>query len=155
APVEEESQATAPEPGTAPPADGRGVSAAPAHKSEDPELLGAERHFSSPLARRVARLSNLYVRDIPGTGPSGRVTRRDVDRARATTQVRPVVVQSAEHPGTETIEHTPLRRAIARRLTESKNEIPHFYLKADARVESLLDLRKQLNESAEVKISVN
>src|SRR5699024_3313135 len=105
APVEEKAQATAPESDTAPAADGRGAPTAPAHKSEDAALLGAERHFSSPLARRVARLNSLDVRDIPGTGPSGRVTRRDVDRALAEAQARPAVAQPAERPGTELIEH--------------------------------------------------
>uniref|UniRef100_UPI0025F5B6DB 2-oxo acid dehydrogenase subunit E2 n=1 Tax=uncultured Agrococcus sp. TaxID=382258 RepID=UPI0025F5B6DB len=55
----------------------------------------------------------------------------------------------------EDVPHTGMRRAIARRLTESKSTVPHFYLTADVRVDRLLELRKQINEPGDVKISVN
>ena len=131
-----------------------------------------QRQFTSPLARRLARERGLDISRIAGTGPNGRVTRRDVERAAetpaaaqpATTltaeaaarSAAPAPVQAGTAPtATELRPHTPMRRAIARRLAESKATVPHFYLRADCRMDSLLALRAQLNDVASRKISVN
>jgi pyruvate dehydrogenase E2 component (dihydrolipoamide acetyltransferase) len=111
---------------------------------------GQSRVFASPLARRLAREAGLSLDQLTGTGPNGRVLRRDVEQARAaapTGQAEPVA--STDVP------HTKLRRLVAARLTESKQTAPHFYLRATARVDRLLALRSELNEGAQVRVSVN
>ena len=141
----------------------------------------------SPIARKLAKDAGVDVSQITGTGPSGRVARRDVEASVANGAVAaepvaapapasPVVaapaaateapapvstsaskeIASQEYSSTySTIPHTSMRKAIARRLTESKSTVPHFYLNADCAVDELLALRKKINESSQVKISVN
>ena len=130
-----------------------------------------ERIFISPIARRLARMAGLDLRDISGTGPNGRIMRRDVERA-----VRAVAADQAEGPrqrpqvppgppAAETgsasadyreVPHSRIRRAIASRLTESKQPVPHFYLSGRARAGRLLRLRAELNEGTNpVRISLN
>ncbi|MER5613779.1 2-oxo acid dehydrogenase subunit E2 [Streptomyces sp. NPDC002215] len=135
------------------------------------------RIFSSPLARRLAREAGLGIETLTGTGPGGRVVRRDVEAAVAArrTQVTqppatPAPLAAAPMPqaaepaapaapaGTgdhEDIPHTRMRRAIARRLTESKQHTPHFYLRATCAVDELLALRQRINAVSPVKVSVN
>jgi pyruvate dehydrogenase E2 component (dihydrolipoamide acetyltransferase) len=130
-----------------------------------------ERIFVSPLARRLARASNLDPRAISGTGPNGRIMRRDVERAVRTVTADPAGAQHEAQPATnlETpaavipsaqadyreVPHSRVRRAIAGRLTESKQTVPHFYLSGSARAGNLLRLRAELNEGASgVRISL-
>ena len=117
------------------------------------------RAFISPLVRRLAKERSLDLSAVAGTGPGGRIVRRDIEglaasavAAAAAPAVAAVTVQQAER--TE-VPHTAMRRAIARRLTESKSTVPHFYLVADCRVDRLVALRKEVNESAPVKVSLN
>jgi pyruvate dehydrogenase E2 component (dihydrolipoamide acetyltransferase) len=86
-----------------------------------------QRTFASPLARRLAKESNLAIDEITGTGPGGRIVRRDVEAA------------IAEVP------HSRMRQAIATRLSDSARTVPHFYLRATVRVDKLLKLRRRLN----------
>ncbi|MFD2415096.1 dihydrolipoamide acetyltransferase family protein [Amycolatopsis pigmentata] len=137
----------------------------------------AKRIFASPLARKLLKEAGLSLDTVRGTGPGGRIVRRDVEQAvaqavaharQAGTDVvpevpaEPPVTRSAEplpHNGFplgfREIPHSRLRRAVANRLTASKQTIPHFYLKRTARIDALLDLRKRLNEVSATKISVN
>jgi pyruvate dehydrogenase E2 component (dihydrolipoamide acetyltransferase) len=107
------------------------------------------RIFSSPLARRLAREAGLAVEEIRGSGPHGRILRRDVEAA-----VAGLEQPAAKAPYTD-IPHTKMRRAIAGRLTESKQTTPHFYLRATIDARRLLRLRRELNDSADVKVSLN
>jgi pyruvate dehydrogenase E2 component (dihydrolipoamide acetyltransferase) len=105
---------------------------------------GHGRIFASPLARRLAREARLPLQGITGTGPSGRIVRRDIEAAVTRRPVEaPVVEPAADVPFTD-VPHTPMRRAIARRLTESKQTVPHFTLRATMRVDALLTLRSDL-----------
>jgi pyruvate dehydrogenase E2 component (dihydrolipoamide acetyltransferase) len=114
-----------------------------------------DRIFISPIARRLARSAGLDPRDISGTGPNGRIMRRDVERA-ARTVARPAGVTRPEPADYREVPHSRARQAIASRLTESKQTIPHFYLSGSARVGKLLRLRAELNEDAStVRISLN
>ncbi|WP_326764027.1 2-oxo acid dehydrogenase subunit E2 [Streptomyces sp. NBC_01591] len=145
-------------------------SAAPS--SGEPDRGG--RVFSSPLARRLAREADLDIEVLTGTGPGGRIVRRDVEAAVAVRRtpateapvapalpVAASVPQAAAHADTidsgdhEDIPHSRMRRAIARRLTESKQHTPHFYLRATCAVDELLALRQRINAVSPVKISVN
>ncbi|GAA3507928.1 pyruvate dehydrogenase E2 component (dihydrolipoamide acetyltransferase) [Streptosporangium album] len=140
------------------------------------------RIFASPLARRLARQAGIPVEEIPGSGPNGRVVRKDVEaaaarkaaeaadreaatipsptpaptnvavRAHGPALAPAVVVADRTHTDTP---HSRIRRAIAARLAESKRTAPHFYLRGTARVDKLLDLRRQLNDGGTTKISVN
>jgi pyruvate dehydrogenase E2 component (dihydrolipoamide acetyltransferase) len=116
------------------------------------------RSFASPLVRKLAVEHGIDLAGLAGTGPNGRIVRRDFERFLA---ARPAVPSPAK-PGTVNppaeaalIPHTPMRRAIARRLTQSKATVPHFYLTADCIVDELLALRARVNETSPVKVSVN
>jgi pyruvate dehydrogenase E2 component (dihydrolipoamide acetyltransferase) len=126
------------------------------------------RLFASPLARRIARESGLDIASIVGSGPGGRITRRDVEReldtrlasssgsadpAPSPTTPRPVEPSAPTHM--VDVPHTRIRRAIAARLVESKRTAPHFYLRGSARVDQLLALREQINDGGALKVSVN
>ncbi|WP_203972534.1 2-oxo acid dehydrogenase subunit E2, partial [Planotetraspora silvatica] len=138
------------------------------------------RIFSSPLARRMAREAGLPYEQITGTGPNGRIIRRDVeaaitsrDRAASVLAAAPVTPPAttaapvtgpatasvtgsvAGIPAFTEIPHSRIRRAVASRLTESKQTTPHFYLRGTARVDRLLRLREELNDGASVRVSVN
>ncbi len=116
------------------------------------------RIFSSPLARRLARDAGLALAELRGTGPGGRIVRRDVQQAvdaletphrdRLTTSA----TASAAYVG---IPHTRMRRAIANRLVESTRDAPHFFVRGTARVDKLLKLRARLNDDGAVRVSVN
>ena len=110
------------------------------------------RVFASPLARKIARDHGLTIEEIPGTGPRGRILRRDVDAVvAARAPVPPVEASPAAY---DVIPHSRIRLATARRLTESQQEAPHFYLRATVRAEALLSLRAELNQDPDVKVSV-
>jgi pyruvate dehydrogenase E2 component (dihydrolipoamide acetyltransferase) len=114
------------------------------------------RIFASPLARRLAAEGGLALGDIEGTGPRGRILKRDVQgTVTRNTQDSQIPPGSRETPEYTEVPHSRMRRAIASRLTESKQETPHFYLRGTARVDRLLRLREELNSGAGVKISVN
>ncbi|NLF06124.1 MAG: pyruvate dehydrogenase complex dihydrolipoamide acetyltransferase [Actinomycetales bacterium] len=136
---------------------------------------GGSRVFASPLARKLAREAGVSVDVLTGSGPGGRIVRRDVERHLAETPAgaatpshgapssadaaapsRPSPSALLAAAGETLVPHSPMRRAIARRLTESKQTVPHFYLVAETRVDALLALRAQANaDPARRKLSVN
>ena len=124
------------------------------------------RIFASPIVRKIAHEKGIDLAAIAGTGPNGRIVRRDlerfVDQSRRTGGEAGQPGQAAPQPAAAQapavgplIPHTPIRRAIARRLTESKATTPHFYLTTECVVDELLGLRKRINQTAPVKVSVN
>lgn len=133
------------------------------------------RIFASPLARRMAADSDLPLEGITGSGPGGRITRRDVEAALAGSVPGPapsgpagtagvaaglgaagsVGPRAGSTDGFVDLPHTRFRRSIAAALTASKQQIPHFYLRATCRVDALLDLRQQVNAGRESKITFN
>jgi pyruvate dehydrogenase E2 component (dihydrolipoamide acetyltransferase) len=135
----------------------------PASPGPRPGGAAAGRIFASPLARKIAKDAGLIIDEIPGTGPRGRILRRDVDDAiagrrspatqRASSQVDRSPVKAAPY---DEIPHSRIRLATARRLTESKQQAPHFYLSATIRVEALVALRAEINaEEDGPRVSVN
>ena len=115
-----------------------------------------DRLFISPLSRRLAKENGLDAHSIQGTGPDGRIVRRDVEAAIAggkTTVVKavPVVIPAGSFTD---IPHSGMRKAIARRLTESKTTVPHFYLSAPVLADDMLNFRAKYNEWAPKKVSV-
>ena len=141
--------------------------AAPSHSSGD-------RIKVSPLAKRIAANSGVDLAAISGTGPNGRIVKADVERttkdtvsaelveARPTSDSRPstgsgLTVDGGDIPH-EVVKLSNMRKTIARRLTESKQQVPHIYLTVDVRLDALLKLRGELNASLEprgIKLSVN
>jgi pyruvate dehydrogenase E2 component (dihydrolipoamide acetyltransferase) len=119
---------------------------------------------ASPLAKKVARDNKVDLSRVQGTGPGGRVVRKDVEAAlsggiqkadgRKAAPAPTVVPVSA---GDETIQLTKLRQAIARRMTESTTSVPHFYVTHEYKMDALMAMRKQANEYLpdNEKLSVN
>jgi len=126
---------------------------------------------ASPLARRLAKQKGINIANIKGTGPRGRIVKADIENAAkrginlgasqsfVPTAIRPLPTGPMPYHADEydAIENSMMRKAIARRLVESKQQVPHFYLSVDVSMDRLMDLRVQLNESADgaFKLSVN
>jgi len=116
------------------------------------------RVFASPLARRLATERGLDLSSLKGSGPNGRIVKCDVELADTVSSgVLPPGVDGSSVAATdyEVIPHSGMRKTIAKRLTESKANVPHFYLRVECRMERLLALRQQINETASKKISIN
>ncbi len=120
---------------------------------------------SSPLARKIAEERGIDISRVPGSGPGGRVVRRDVEQfrpgatasepagsGRETAYTAPAVMQPGEN---QTIPVSGKRAVIARRLAESKFSAPHYYLKSSVRMEGVMEARKQLNAELPEKASFN
>ncbi|MEI5583367.1 MULTISPECIES: dihydrolipoamide acetyltransferase family protein [unclassified Agromyces] len=145
-----------------------------------PAPSAAGRRFMSPLVRRLAREHDLDLSGVAGSGPEGRIVRKDLEPLIAaaapapqaapappaaapeapTVQPTQPAAPAASAPAAVTAEaelvpHTRMRRTIARRLVESKTQVPHFYLTAECRVDRLLELRRELNATGAIKVSVN
>ena len=134
---------------------------APAASSNAPSEHTTGRIFASPLARRLAQEAGLNLATLHGSGPHGRIIKNDVLKAQAqqpaavATTAAPVAAPVASSAAYTAQPHSAMRRTIARRLTESKSTVPHFYLQAECRVDALLALRAQINQTASQKVSVN
>jgi len=173
--------------GSVPVAPAEPAEAAPSLQGVAREDHAPRRSFSSPLARRLAREKGISLESVVGSGPGGRIVRLDIEAAvsaRTQTSVSapsaaavaapapapaPVAapaptagpaparhVSPADQPYTEK-PLTNLRKVIARRLTEAKTTIPHFYLEVDCQIDALLELREMLNAqgNGQYKLSVN
>ena len=151
---------TAPTPAAAAPTPTPAASAAPAKQGE--------RTFSSPLARRIAKEAGVDIAAVTGTGPHGRVVKKDVEAAiaggtkaaapaaapasapgAAPAPVKPMsddaVLKLFEEGSYELVPHDGMRKTIAKRLLEAKTTVPHFYLTLDCELDALLALRAQIN----------
>ncbi len=137
---------------------------APASTESDPAKPSSERIKASPLARKLAAQQGIDLVQISGSGPNGRIVKKDLEGAAVTRGTAPASAGSGA--GIAKAEEVPLsqmRAIIAERLQESKREAPHFYLESEIDVGGLLELRKQLNaelaeltpEEGGVKLSVN
>jgi len=136
----------------------------PAVSAQQPAISNPQSVFlkASPLAKKIARERSMDLSHIHGTGPGGRIVRRDVEEAMggqpvtASGQIQIPVARPA--PGMdETIAMTKLRQAIARRMAESKASIPHFYVSHEYKMDALVELRSQYNQimPENEKLSVN
>ena len=171
---------------------GDGAAPAPAPKAEAPKAAEAPkpaaapapapapaangaRIAASPLARRLASMNNIDLKAIKGTGPHGRIIKRDIEAAQqsgagkapaagtAAPAAEPRKVQSLEQMGIpagsyDLVPLDGMRKVIARRMTESFRDIPHFPLTVDIELDNLLAARAKINtalESRGVKVSVN
>ena len=146
---------------------------APAAKADAaPAQQDGKRVKASPLARRIAEQSGIDLASLKGSGPNGRVVKADLEGAEqgapraaqatapaaaAPTPVAPATAQDFGIPH-EVVKLSGMRKTIARRLTESKQQVPHIYLTVDVQLDKLLKLRSELNAGLAgrgVKLSVN
>ncbi|MDP3676859.1 MAG: pyruvate dehydrogenase complex dihydrolipoamide acetyltransferase [Novosphingobium sp.] len=166
---EGDSASAAPTPAPAPsPSAGKPAPSSPPSGGE-----GKDRVIASPLAKRIAAEKGIDLTQVKGTGPGGRIVKADVEgatpgaapalaaaaapSAAPTAPAAPTTAFASDIPH-EAVKLTMMRKTIARRLTESKQTVPHIYLTVDVRLDALLKLRGELNAALEgqgVKLSVN
>ena len=141
------------------------AAAAPALAAPAPAKTG-NRIIASPLARRLATAKGVDLATVTGSGPKGRIVKRDVEsaapgapapKAEAPSPPPALGAPLSPMPDFEAVPHSSMLKTIARRLTESVRDIPHFNVSVDVQLDSLLDTRKRLNarNGAEQKISIN
>ena len=151
---------------------------APARAEAAPAPAGVpdsgSRVFASPLARRLAQQTGLDLTTLKGSGPNGRIIRADIENAQAQAAAPPAPMPPAAEPPTSArpaalpigaphrkVPNSSIRRVIARRLSESKQFVPHFYVSIDVEMDALLALRTRLNAASPAegpssfKLSVN
>ena len=147
-----------PKPATAEPPAATAVPSSPARAD------GQERIKASPLARRLAEAQGIDLATLTGSGPGGRIVRADLGEAAGGRAVQPqaapsqaATVEPGEIPH-KVVKLSNMRKTIARRLTESKQQLPHIYLTVDIQLDALLKLRSELNAglaARDIKLSVN
>lgn len=147
----------------------------PAKSSGSPASSQGGRVFASPLARRLAKEQGVELSSVQGSGPHGRIVKADIEGAAKGGAQKPAAAQTASAPtdaapapapaapkpasddailklfaegSYEKMPHDGMRKTIAKRLVESKQTVPHFYLSVDCELDALLALRKQLNGAA-------
>jgi pyruvate dehydrogenase E2 component (dihydrolipoamide acetyltransferase) len=120
---------------------------------------GEERIFASPLARRMAQQAGIALSSLKGSGPNGRIVKADIEAARggaaSVAAPAPVAPKPAAAPAPlvvaaphRLVVNSVMRKVIARRLTEAKQTIPHFYVSMDIELDALLKLRGELNSKS-------
>ncbi len=141
---------------------------APAPTPQPAVAPSGQRIFASPLAKRIAAEKGVNLASIKGSGPNGRIVKADVDGAKPGAAPAPSAAPKAvptavpqpivTAPGDKRIPHTAIRKVIARRMLESKQTVPHFYLTVDLEIDALLAARQAINDVARkqgAKVSVN
>ncbi len=144
----------------------------------EPEARGPQEHerpsgnriFASPLAKRIAAEKGVDLASLKGSGPNGRIVKADVEGAKpgaaapaaapkaAPRPAAPAAQPIITAPGDQRIPHTAVRKVIARRMLESKQTVPHFYLTVEFEIDALLAARTAINEVArkmDARVSVN
>ena len=132
-------------------------STTPTSSAPDPVTLAADgRVLASPVVRRIAREESVDLRQVSGTGPHGRIVKHDIESFLKNGASRPVGAAVTRETRVEKV--SQMRKTIARRLTESKRDVPHYYLTIDVEVSPLMAVRKTINaelEKSGEKISLN
>jgi pyruvate dehydrogenase E2 component (dihydrolipoamide acetyltransferase) len=117
-----------------------------------------ENFYASPLAKRLASQHGVELGKLTGTGPRGRISKSDVLAHVKPAQVEPEYTGSSIEPISnepEIVAMDKIRRVVARRLTEAKQSIPHFYVRSEASLDALMEVRTQANRFVGIKISIN
>ena len=123
---------------------------------ENKSIKKLKRIFSSPLARRIAKLKNIDLTSVLGSGPNGRILKIDIESLSDNNNLK--IENSLNiNDNFEIVKNTTMRKTIAERLVKSKNEAPHFYLSLDCNIDKLLEIRASINSKSnnDFKISVN
>jgi pyruvate dehydrogenase E2 component (dihydrolipoamide acetyltransferase) len=157
--------APAPKPAAAP-------APAPKPAAQPAAAPSGQRIFASPLAKRIAADKGVDLAGLKGSGPNGRIVKADVESAKpgapaaapagapkaAPRPAAPAAQPIFTAPGDQRIPHTAVRKVIARRMLESKQTVPHFYLTVEYEIDALLAARAAINEVArkkDARVSVN
>ena len=127
------------------------------------DAKSGERVFASPLAKRIAENKGVDISKVEGTGPNGRVIKKDVENFTPSQSSSQKSTKATQFTGrnveeTHTIPHSNMRKVIAKRLLESKQTVPHFYVAVEASVKNLNKARVEINKYLEQfgeKVSVN
>lgn len=115
-----------------------------------------ERIFASPLARKLAAEAGIQIEGLVGSGPDGRIVESDVRLAIAQAKPPPTHVAPIYHLEDRVVPLNTLQRITAQRVTQSKQEIPHYYVTVEVDVQNLTDLREMMNrEKPDEKLSLN
>ena len=104
---------------------------------------------ASPLVKKIAKDQNIDLKKMSGSGPEGRIIKRDIELNNSSK------AHSEQKINQDFIVPSMMRKVIAKRTTDAKQQIPHFYLTIESNVNKLIDLRKKINENNSVKISFN
>jgi pyruvate dehydrogenase E2 component (dihydrolipoamide acetyltransferase) len=157
APAQQPAAAAAPPASPAPTEAGAEPPPKPAPQAGNGHDAGGERIFASPLARRMAKQAGLDLAALKGSGPNGRIVKADIEAAlqkaapaapqpaaaaAPAPALRPATTIAAPH---KLMPHSSMRKVIARRLTEAKSTIPHFYVSMDVEIDALIKLLGDLN----------
>ncbi|MCC8418866.1 MAG: pyruvate dehydrogenase complex dihydrolipoamide acetyltransferase [Rickettsia endosymbiont of Glossina mortisans submortisans] len=117
----------------------------------------ASKIFASPLAKRLAKMGNIRLESVKGSGPHGRIVKQDILSYTPSTVHNKMVSRNPEEY--RLVPNNNIRKIIAKRLLESKQTVPHFYLSIECNVDKLLDIREDINKSfsedKSTRISVN
>ncbi|AFB26324.1 MULTISPECIES: pyruvate dehydrogenase complex dihydrolipoamide acetyltransferase [spotted fever group] len=117
----------------------------------------ASKIFASPLAKRLAKMRNIRFESVKGSGPHGRIVKQDILSYTPSTAHNKIVSRNPEEY--RLVPNNNIRKIIAKRLLESKQTVPHFYLSIECNVDKLLDIREDINKSfsedKSTRISVN
>ncbi|AFC74878.1 pyruvate dehydrogenase complex dihydrolipoamide acetyltransferase [Rickettsia parkeri str. Tate's Hell] len=117
----------------------------------------ASKIFASPLAKRLAKMRNIRFESVKGSGPHGRIVKQDILSYTPSTAHNKIVSRNPEEY--RLVPNNNIRKIIAKRLLESKQTVPHFYLSIECNVDKLLDIREDINkffsEDKSTRISVN
>ncbi len=131
-------------------------------EGKDQKERTGNRIFASPLAKRIASQENIDLRSIKGSGPRGRIIKSDI-KSHAEQEVVPQYSSQLTNREDVEIPISNMRRVIAERMIESKQQVPHFYLEIECMMDKLLDFRAEINSAAkldedskpEYKVSIN
>ena len=132
-------------------------------RREEPAQAGGRRLRASPLAKRIARDRGLDINQVRGSGPSGRIVKRDIEEALAKGAAAPAA-KKAPAPGArpaagvrpepQVVPLTSMRKVIAQRMTEVKPGVPHFYLTIEVDMDAAVKVREEA-KAMDLKVSVN
>ena len=134
------------------------AAAVPAQTAPTAAVAPGGRVFASPLARRMAEQQGIDLSSLNGSGPNGRIVKADIEAYAGGAAPTAVPAPIAGETPYELVPVNNIRKVVARRLTESKQQVPHFYMTVDCNIDALLKVRADLNSRAkdgEFKISVN
>lgn len=167
-------EVSAPPPAPAPSAAPAAAAPSPAPSAAAPAAPRKGRVFASPLAKKLAAEKGIDLAQVSGSGPDGRITRKDIDsfvppKAAPAVAAAPAPAVTPAAPGPAAAPAAPagtftdipisnVRKVIAQRLMQSKQTIPHYYLSVDVNMDQVLELRKELNDEVKaqnIKLSVN
>ncbi|GAB3274699.1 pyruvate dehydrogenase complex dihydrolipoamide acetyltransferase [Larkinella harenae] len=164
------------QPAETPPAEATKEESKPAEKAAPAESASSNGHdgrvFASPLAKQIAKEKGVNLADVQGSGPEGRIVKKDVESFQPAAKTAPAPAQAekpAEKPAPapatpaasapqgdyEDLPVTQMRKTIARRLSESLYSAPHFYLTMEINMDKAMELRGKVNEVSPVKVSFN